>query len=141
LCTVERWRFANLDLDGIRSHRESDLCRLRLSTIVNKHASLSHSPQSGANEQNLVCQFGRAHRAMNHDLQAAALDRLYSKVTWRIVPLMVVGYIAAYFDRVNAGFAKLEPHAEVSACRKLARPAFQLERRWQELNSRAAPIS
>jgi len=36
------------------------------------------------------------------------LERLYSKVTRRIVPLMVLGYIAAYLDRVNVGFAKLQ---------------------------------
>ena len=46
--------------------------------------------------------------AMNNDPQAAALDRLYSKVTRRIVPLMALGYIAAYLDRVNVGFAKLQ---------------------------------
>ena len=45
---------------------------------------------------------------MNNDPQAAALDRLYSKVTRRIVPLMALGYIAAYLDRVNVGFAKLQ---------------------------------
>jgi D-galactonate transporter len=38
----------------------------------------------------------------------ADLDSLYSKVTRRIVPLMVLGYIAAYLDRVNVGFAKLQ---------------------------------
>src|SRR5262245_17680043 len=45
---------------------------------------------------------------MNNDPQAAALDRLYRKVTWRILPLMALGYIAAYLDRVNVGFAKLQ---------------------------------
>src|SRR6185369_13504142 len=45
---------------------------------------------------------------MNNDLGAAALDRLYAKVTRRIVPLMMLGYIAAYLDRVNVGFAKLQ---------------------------------
>ena len=45
---------------------------------------------------------------MNNDLPPASLDRLYSKVTRRIVPLMVLGYIAAYLDRVNVGFAKLQ---------------------------------
>ena len=45
---------------------------------------------------------------MNNDPQATALDRLYAKVTRRIVPLMMLGYIAAYLDRVNVGFAKLQ---------------------------------
>src|SRR6476619_7672555 len=45
---------------------------------------------------------------MNNDAQATALDRLYAKVTRRIVPLMMLGYIAAFLDRVNVGFAKLQ---------------------------------
>ena len=45
---------------------------------------------------------------MNHDLPSAALDRLYRKVTRKIVPLMILGYVAAYLDRVNVGFAKLQ---------------------------------
>ena len=45
---------------------------------------------------------------MNTDPQATTLDRLYAKVTRRIVPVMALGYIAAYLDRVNVGFAKLQ---------------------------------
>lgn len=45
---------------------------------------------------------------MSNDPQATALDRLYAKVTRRIVPLMMLGYIAAYLDRINVGFAKLQ---------------------------------
>ena len=45
---------------------------------------------------------------MRNDPQATALDRLYAKVTRRIVPLMMLGYIAAFLDRVNVGFAKLQ---------------------------------
>src|SRR5690349_22214162 len=45
---------------------------------------------------------------MNNEPQAATLDHLYAKVTRRIVPLMMLGYIAAYLDRVNVGFAKLQ---------------------------------
>ncbi|SNB76371.1 Sugar phosphate permease [Arboricoccus pini] len=33
---------------------------------------------------------------------------VYQKVLWRIVPLLLLGYIVAYLDRVNVGFAKLE---------------------------------
>ncbi|MGI4811325.1 MAG: MFS transporter [Janthinobacterium lividum] len=35
-------------------------------------------------------------------------DRLYRKVTWRIIPLLFACYVAAYLDRVNVGFAKLQ---------------------------------
>jgi MFS family permease len=45
---------------------------------------------------------------VTNDPQATTLDRLYAKVTRRIVPLMMLGYIAAFLDRVNVGFAKLQ---------------------------------
>lgn len=32
----------------------------------------------------------------------------FRKVAWRIVPLLFAGYIAAFLDRVNIGFAKLQ---------------------------------
>jgi D-galactonate transporter len=32
----------------------------------------------------------------------------YRKVTWRIVPFLMLCYIVAYLDRVNVGFAKLQ---------------------------------
>jgi D-galactonate transporter len=35
-------------------------------------------------------------------------DRTYRKVTWRIVPFLFICYLAAYLDRVNVGFAKLQ---------------------------------
>jgi D-galactonate transporter len=35
-------------------------------------------------------------------------DRAYARVTWRLVPLLFICYVAAYLDRVNVGFAKLQ---------------------------------
>ncbi len=32
----------------------------------------------------------------------------YSKIAWRIMPILFIGYIVAYLDRVNVGFAKLQ---------------------------------
>jgi MFS family permease len=40
---------------------------------------------------------------------------LYRKVAWRIIPLLFICYIAAYLDRVNIGFAKLQMQADVPA--------------------------
>ena len=34
--------------------------------------------------------------------------RLYSKVTWRLMPFLFLCYVFAYLDRVNVGFAKLQ---------------------------------
>jgi len=35
-------------------------------------------------------------------------DAAYAKVTWRILPFLFICYVAAYLDRVNVGFAKLQ---------------------------------
>ncbi|MFC3107502.1 MFS transporter [Undibacterium arcticum] len=35
-------------------------------------------------------------------------EAVYSKVTWRIVPFLMVCFLVAYLDRVNVGFAKLQ---------------------------------
>lgn len=35
-------------------------------------------------------------------------DSVYRKVTWRIIPFLMLCYIVAYLDRVNVGFAKLQ---------------------------------
>ena len=32
----------------------------------------------------------------------------YNKIAWRIMPILLAGYIIAYIDRVNVGFAKLQ---------------------------------
>ncbi len=32
----------------------------------------------------------------------------YAKLTWRLLPLLFAGYVVAYLDRVNVGFAKLQ---------------------------------
>jgi len=34
-------------------------------------------------------------------------DSLYRKIAWRLMPILVIGYIIAYIDRVNVSFAKL----------------------------------
>lgn len=35
-------------------------------------------------------------------------DALYSKVSWRIMPLLLACYIVAYLDRINIGYAQLQ---------------------------------
>jgi D-galactonate transporter len=41
-------------------------------------------------------------------------DPVYAKVAWRIIPLLFLCYIAAYLDRVNVGFAKLQMQSDVA---------------------------
>lgn len=35
-------------------------------------------------------------------------DSIYRKVSWRLIPFLLLCYIVAYLDRVNVGFAKLQ---------------------------------
>ncbi len=37
-----------------------------------------------------------------------AETNVYRKITWRIMPFIVICYLCAYLDRVNVGFAKLQ---------------------------------
>lgn len=34
-------------------------------------------------------------------------DRLYQAMAWRVLPLLFLGFLASYLDRVNVGYAKL----------------------------------
>jgi ACS family tartrate transporter-like MFS transporter len=47
---------------------------------------------------------------MNATATANQVDpkKLYSKITWRIIPYIFILYILAYLDRVNVGFAAVE---------------------------------
>lgn len=41
------------------------------------------------------------------------MDVAYRKVSWRLIPFLFVCYTAAYLDRVNVGFAKLQMLADL----------------------------
>ncbi|MFS2137199.1 MFS transporter [Duganella sp. Dugasp56] len=41
------------------------------------------------------------------------LDALYRRVSWRLMPFLFLCYVAAYLDRVNVGFAKLQMLADL----------------------------
>jgi len=44
----------------------------------------------------------------------AAEERIYVRVTWRLLPFLGLCYLIAYLDRVNVGFAKLHMLADLS---------------------------
>ncbi|NOV22933.1 MFS transporter [Cupriavidus necator] len=47
--------------------------------------------------------------AVNPGVNDAAFeDAIYRKVSWRLVPFLLLCYVVAYLDRVNVGFAKLQ---------------------------------
>jgi sugar phosphate permease len=39
---------------------------------------------------------------------AGLVESLYSKVGWRILPLLLISYMVAYLDRINIGYAQLQ---------------------------------
>lgn len=39
---------------------------------------------------------------------AGASEAVYSKVNWRIIPLLLIAYMIAYLDRINIGYAQLQ---------------------------------
>ena len=58
----------------------------------------------------LTCQpFGGGDESIDgaQDAGVRAGDIRQDK-SWRLIPLLFAGYIAAYLDRVNVGFAKLQ---------------------------------
>jgi D-galactonate transporter len=40
-------------------------------------------------------------------------DKTYAKVSWRIVPFIMLCYVVAYLDRINVGFAQLQMKPEL----------------------------
>jgi sugar phosphate permease len=41
-------------------------------------------------------------------------DYIFGKIIWRLVPFLFFCYLAAYLDRVNVGFAKLQMQKELA---------------------------
>jgi len=50
---------------------------------------------------------------MKTTISDAELDPLYRRVSWRLMPFLFLCYVAAYLDRVNVGFAKLQMLADL----------------------------
>jgi sugar phosphate permease len=43
----------------------------------------------------------------------AVLQRAIAKATWRLIPLLILGYLANYIDRINVAFASLTMNADL----------------------------
>ena len=67
--------------------------------------------RSGSWVQNANC-----FRPMSTISPTASLseDAVYAKVAWRLIPLLFLCYIAAFLDRVNVSFAKLQMQSDVA---------------------------
>jgi len=49
-----------------------------------------------------------SHAARTAPISPADEEAVYRKVTWRLLPFLMLCYVVAYLDRVNVGFAKLQ---------------------------------
>jgi MFS family permease len=65
------------------------------------------APSAVSGEARLVASLAALAYAWESRVQNIDADRLYARVTWRLVPFLFLCYICAYLDRVNVGFAKL----------------------------------
>src|SRR6476469_9292893 len=41
-------------------------------------------------------------------LEGAAYKAVFSKIDWRLIPLLLIAYMVAYLDRINIGYAQLQ---------------------------------
>jgi len=41
-------------------------------------------------------------------LEGAAYRAVFSKIDWRLIPLLLIAYMVAYLDRINIGYAQLQ---------------------------------
>src|SRR4051812_48719944 len=42
------------------------------------------------------------------DPRLSSTDAVFSKISWRILPILLIAYMIAYLDRVNIGYAQLQ---------------------------------
>ena len=40
--------------------------------------------------------------------ESAAVKAVFSKIDWRLIPLLLIAYMVAYLDRINIGYAQLQ---------------------------------
>ncbi|MES5686348.1 MFS transporter, partial [Acinetobacter baumannii] len=53
-------------------------------------------------------------QSMELSAEAIAEKQLIKKVAWKIMPLIMVCYLFAFFDRINISFAKFQLQADLS---------------------------
>jgi MFS family permease len=60
------------------------------------------------------CDVGHGRDGPIGEAHDQALERAtFARIAWRLIPLLFAGYVAAFLDRVNIGFAKLQMAGEL----------------------------
>ncbi|MBP0620945.1 hypothetical protein [Cupriavidus consociatus] len=39
---------------------------------------------------------------------STTVDRVFRKIAWRLMPILFLGYLFAFLDRINVGYAQLQ---------------------------------
>src|SRR5258706_11359542 len=56
----------------------------------------------------MAIQMTEAVSSSPHLAEKGAVDRLFSKISWRILPFLMLCYVIAFLDRINIGYAQLQ---------------------------------
>src|SRR5260370_1789271 len=59
-------------------------------------------------EEHMAIQMTEAVTSTPHLAEKGAVDRLFSKISWRILPFLMLCYVIAFLDRINIGYAQLQ---------------------------------
>src|SRR5947209_8315784 len=67
-------------------------------------------PEGGVQnrEASMSAQATAFHGSQHLPSRGDASHSVYSKINWRIVPLLLIAYMVAYLDRINIGYAQLQ---------------------------------
>ena len=56
----------------------------------------------------MAIQITEAVSSLGDQAGKGAVDRLFSKISWRILPFLMICYVIAFLDRINIGYAQLQ---------------------------------
>jgi D-galactonate transporter len=59
-------------------------------------------------EEHMAIQMTEAVSSLPYLAEKGAVDRLFSKISWRILPFLMLCYVIAFLDRINIGYAQLQ---------------------------------
>lgn len=57
---------------------------------------------------------GHAAAGLHPPATRSAEDSVYRKITWRVMPVILIAYVFAFLDRINVGYAKLQMQQDLA---------------------------
>ena len=81
--------------------------------MLSAHTADAADDMSASDQKNMHVAKEANLQAVSAGGAAGELSALYQKINWRLLPFLLVGYLFAYLDRVNIGFAKLQMQSDL----------------------------